>query len=262
MSRQTKTVTFTTTSPKEEYKDIFKVIYAGKTHRGKTYGYLDIVNHSSMKGKKLLIIATDTITNIEKNIDLDVYKDLKDRIVFLSDKDGNPVQITKSIDYAEKAIKHAIIQAKNDPSIKAVALDNYDNLEEMYLYSLVQDRLDKKKSGKLMSHDYGVPRSRVYFNFIKPFLVMDHIHFFLTADVKEQYFDDKPTGTFDMNLPEKRRKHFSEWIWLDAKFEGSVKETPDTIIRKWKGLRRPVSFGDVNEFCGIIKAVKEEIKKK
>lgn len=88
---------------------------------------------------------------------------------------------------------------------------------------------------------------------------MDHIHFFLTADVKEQYLDDNPTGTFDMNIPEKRRKHFSEWIWIDAKFEGSVKEEPNTIIRKWKGLRKPLTLGETNEFCEIIKQVSEKI---
>lgn len=259
MSRRTKTVTFTTSEPAKVYEEVYKVIYAGKTHRGKTFGYLDILNHSSMKGKKLLIIATDTVTNIEKNINLSPYKDMKNQIEFLSDIEENPVQITKSVSYAESAIKHAIIKAKQDPLIKAIAVDNYDNLEEMYLFDLVQDRLSKGKAGKLMSYDYGTPRSRVYFNFIKPFLIMDHIHFFLVADVKEQYFDDNPTGIFDMNLPEKRRKHFSEWIWLDAKYEGSVKEIPDTIIRKWKGLRKPVSLGEINEFCKVIKKVDEII---
>lgn len=260
MSKKPKTIaTFTTSTPKRVYDPVYKVIYAGKTHRGKTYGYLDIINHPSMKGKKLLIIATDTVTNIEKNINLSAYKNLKDRIVILSDAEGNPVQITKNVNYAESAVKHAIIQAKNDPLIKAVAVDNYDNLEEMYLYAEIQSRLDRGKSGKLMSHDYGVPRSRVYQNFIKPFLVMDHIHYFLVADVKEQYFDDKPTGTFDMNLPEKRRKHFSEWVWLDAKFEGSVKEEPQCIIRKWKGLRKPIKLGEVNEFTKIIEEVNKKI---
>jgi hypothetical protein len=131
----------------------------------------------------------------------------------------------------------------------------------MYLYELVQDRLNKGKAGKLMPYDYGIPRSKVYFSFIKPFLVMDNIHFFLVADVKEQYFDDKPTGVFDMNLPEKRRKHFSEWIWIDAKFEGSIKEEPNTIVRKWKGLRKPIQLGEINEFCKIIDGVKEHVKK-
>ncbi len=260
-NRAKKPTTFTTSNPKEDYDEVYKALYAGKSHRGKTFGYLDILNHSSMKGKKLLIVATDTVTNIEKNINLPRYKHMKDRIVILSDVEGNPVQITKSIDYAEKAIKHAIIQAKNDPDIKAVAVDNYDNLEEMYLFDLVQNRLDKGREGKLMSYDYGTPRSRVYFNFVKPFLIMDHIHFFLTADVVELYLDDNPTGTFDMNLPMKRRKHFSEWIWLDAKYEGSIKETPDTMIKKWKGLRKPVSLGEINEFCEIIKKVDEIIEK-
>ncbi len=258
--RATKNI-FTTSTPKKVYEDVYKAIYAGKTHRGKTFGYLDCLNLPNMKGKKLLIIATDTITNIEKNINLPEYRDLKDRIVILSDAKGNPVQITKSISYAEQAVKHAIIQAKQDPLIKAIAVDNYDNLEEMYLYAEIQSRLDKNKSGKLMSHDYGVPRSRVYQNFIRPFLVMDHINFFLVADVKEQYFDDKPTGVFDMNLPEKRRKHFSEWIWLDAKFDGSIKEEPNTIIRKWKGLRKPISLGEMNEFSKIVKEVKERANK-
>jgi len=257
--KKIKTITFTTSTPKKVYEPVYKVIYAGKTHRGKTYGYLDILNHKSMEGKKLLIIATDTITNIEKNINLPAYKDFKDRIVILSDAEGNPVQITKNVAYAEQAVKHAIIQAKQDPLIKAVAVDNYDNLEEMYLYAEIQSRLDKGKSGKLMSHDYGVPRSRAYQNFIRPFLTMDHIHYFLVADVKEQYFDDKPTGTFDMNLPEKRRKHFSEWIWLDAKFEGSVREEPNTIIRKWKGMRKPLALGEVNEFTKIIEEVNNKV---
>jgi len=256
MSRnKPKSIKYTTSAPKD------KVIYAGKTHRGKTYGYLDVLNHPSMKGKKLLIVATDTITNIEKNINLPAYKKYKDRIVFLSDAEGNPVQINKSIAYAENAVKHAIIQAKQDPLIKAVAVDNYDNLEEMYLYDLIQDRMNKGKTGKLQSYDYGVPRSRVYFNFIKPFLVMDDVHFFLVADVKEQYFDGNPTGTFDMNLPEKRRKHFSEWIWIDAKAEGSIKEEPNTIIRKWKGLRKPIAIGLTNEFTQIIGKVNEAINK-
>jgi len=256
-----KNVTFTTSTPKKDYDEVFKVIYAGKTHRGKTYGYLDILNHPSMKGKKLLIIATDTISNIEKNINLPAYENFKDRIEILSDAEGNPVQITKSVAYAEGAIKHAIIQAKNDPLIKAIAVDNYDNLEEMYLFDLVQDRLSKGKAGKLMSYDYGTPRSRVYFAFIKPFLVMDHIHFFLVADVKEQYFDDNPTGVFDMNIPEKRRKHFSEWVWIDAQFEGSVREKPNTIIRKWKGLRKPIELGEINEFTQIIDEVKKHAEK-
>lgn len=259
MSRKPKVIKYSTSVPKENYEEVYKVIYAGKTHRGKTYGYLDIVKHPSMKGKKLLIIATDTVSNIEKNINLPEYAKYKNQFVFLSDENGEPVQITKSIAYAEGAVKKAIIEAKNDPLIKAVAVDNYDNLEEMYLFDLVSDRLSKGKAGKLMSYDYGTPRSRVYFSFIKPFLVMDHIHFFLTADVKEQYLDDNPTGTFDMNIPEKRRKHFSEWIWIDAKFEGSVKEEPNTIIRKWKGLRKPLTLGETNEFCEIIKQVSEKI---
>jgi len=261
MSKKLKAVKYTTSQPKEKYEDIYKVIYAGKTHRGKTFGYLDILNHPSMKGKKLLIIATDTVTNIEKNINLPAYKNYKDRIVFLSDADGNPVQITKSISYAENAVKHAIIQARNDPLIKAVAMDNYDNLEEMYLFDLVKSRLDKGRAGKLMSYDYGTPRSRVYFSFIKPFLTMDNVHFFLVADVKEQYLDDAPTGIYDMNLPEKRRKHFSEWVWIDVKFEGSIKEEANTIIRKWKGLRKPIHLGEVNEFTKVIDGVNEAIKK-
>lgn len=256
---KTKVVKYTTAPPKEVYEEVFKVIYAGKSHRGKTFGYLDILNHPSMKGKKLLIIATDTLANIEKNINLPQYKKFKSQIEFLCDENGNPVQITKNIDYAENAIKHALIKAKNDPLIKAVAIDNYDNLEEMYIFDLVSDKLSKGKAGKLMSYDYGTPRSRVYFSFIKPFLVMDNIHFFLTADVKEQYFDGDPTGNFDMNIPEKRRKHFSEWIWIDALFEGSIKETPNTIIRKWKGLRKPLPLGETNEFCEIIKKVNEKI---
>lgn len=257
-----KTYKFTAANPKEVYEEVFKVIYAGKTHRGKTYGYMDILNHPSMKGKKLLIIATDTVSNIEKNINLPAYKNMKKRIIILSDEKGNPVQINKSVEYAEKAIIQAIRMARNDPDIKAVAVDNYDNIEEMYIYELVQARIKEGKTGKLQSYDYGVPRSRAYFNFIKPFLIMDHIHFFLTADVKEQYFDGNPTGNFDMNLPLTRRKHFSEWVWIDAQFEGSVKEAPNTIIKKWKGLRVPLSLGLVNEFCGVVKGVNAKIAKK
>ena len=258
-SKSKTTPKFTGTRPKENYEEVFKTLYAGYTNRGKTYGYLDILNHPSMKDKKLLIIATDTVTNIEKNINLPVYKKFKDRIVILSDINGDPVQINKSTEYAEAAIKQAIIMARNDKSIKAVAIDNYDNIEEMYIFSLVQERIASGKTGKLQSYDYGVPRSKSYFYFIKPFLTMDHIHFFLTADVKEQYFDGNPTGIFDMNLPLNRRKHFSEWVWLDVQFEGTKMEKPNAIIKKWKGLRVPLHLGEVNNFCGIIEKVNEKI---
>lgn len=256
MSRiQAKKNKFTSSNPIEKYENIFKSIIAGKTHRGKTFSYLDILNHPSMKGKKLFIIATDTVSNIEKNINLSEYKSKKPQIEFLSDEDGNPVQITKSVKYCEDAIKYAINKVKNDKDIKAVVIDNYDNLEEMY----INEEVKKKASGRLMPYEYGRPRANVYFKYIKPFLVMDNVHFFLTADVVEVYFDGNPTGTFDMNIPYKRRKHFSEWIWIDAKWEDTPKEEKDVIVKKWKGIKKPISIGNVNKVTEVAKIVEGKI---
>jgi len=144
-------------------------------------------------------------------------------------------------------------EMKKDDTIGCVVVDNYDNLEEMYIAEY------KKKRGieKMMPYDYGHPRSMVYLKFMKPFLNLAGKHFIMTSDIKEIYFNDKPTGRMDAIIPNNRRKHFSEWVWIERRNPATPKESIYGMVRKWKGLRTSLVINDKTKFTEILEAVKE-----
>jgi len=47
----------------------YATLWSGETHTGKTYGYLDMFYDECMDGKKMLILATDTVSNITENLE-------------------------------------------------------------------------------------------------------------------------------------------------------------------------------------------------
>jgi len=230
---------------------IYTSLWTGETHTGKTYGYLDMFRNECMDGKKMLILATDTVSNITENIDLDEFKEFEDRII-MRKEDGYAIQITQSPKFAEASVVWALNEKKKDPSIGCIVVDNYDNLEEMY----IADYKKKRNIEKMMPYDYGHPRSMVYLKFLKPFLNLPNTHFIVTSDIKEIYFNDKPTGRMDAIIPVNRRKHFSEWIWIERRNPATPKESIYGMVRKWKGLRTSLVIDDKTKFTDILEAVK------